>query len=144
VKLTRRLLEDHPNLYIQIRPNGLGGRCYLPNAVLDSEERLVPAWLDLIRTFPDRFTVGLDSFYPPEFPEEKIKAMLRSGRRLLKQLPPDLAWKVGTKNAVRLYNLDQKLICHKPGTPAQKTMWVSADAFPGHWGHGDELGPRKP
>lgn len=152
VKLTRRLLEDHPNLYIQIRPNGLGNRCVppfsrprvLPNSVLDENGDLVPAWRDLIRAFPDRFTVGLDSFYPPNIPDWQVTSFLGSGIRFLSQLPPDLAWKVGTKNAVRLYNLDRKLICHKPGTRAQKTMWVSADAFPGHWGHGDELGPCKP
>ncbi|MBI4736889.1 MAG: amidohydrolase family protein [candidate division NC10 bacterium] len=152
VKLARRLLEDHPNPYIQIRPNGLGNRCVppfspprvLPNSVLDENGDLVPAWRDLIRAFPDRFTVGLDSFYPPEIPEPQVAPFLGSGLRLLRQLPPDLAWKVGTKNAVRLYNLDRKLICHKPGTPAKKTMWVSADAFHGHWGHGDELGPCKP
>lgn len=31
-------------------------------------------------------------------------------------------------------------ICHKPGTPAEKTMRVPAQAVPGHLGHGDYLG----
>jgi hypothetical protein len=33
------------------------------------------------------------------------------------------------------------VICHKPGTPAQKTMSVPRQAVPGHLGHGDYLGP---
>jgi hypothetical protein len=32
-------------------------------------------------------------------------------------------------------------VCHKPGTPAQKTMSVSAAALEEHLGHGDLLGP---
>ncbi len=32
-------------------------------------------------------------------------------------------------------------ICHKPGTPAEKTLVVDDDAVPGHVGHGDYLGP---
>lgn len=31
-------------------------------------------------------------------------------------------------------------ICHKPGTPAQKTMVVSQSALNGHLGHGDTIG----
>ena len=32
------------------------------------------------------------------------------------------------------------VICHKPGTPAEKTLIVDDDAVPGHLGHGDYLG----
>lgn len=31
-------------------------------------------------------------------------------------------------------------ICHKPGTPAEKMLWLPAPAIPGHLGHGDTLG----
>jgi len=31
-------------------------------------------------------------------------------------------------------------ICHKPGTPAEKTKEVPPQAVPGHLGHGDTLG----
>jgi hypothetical protein len=33
------------------------------------------------------------------------------------------------------------VICHKPGTPAEKTLTVPQSAVPGHLGHGDTLGP---
>lgn len=32
-------------------------------------------------------------------------------------------------------------ICHKPGTPAQKTMTLPQSALNGHLGHGDTMGP---
>lgn len=32
-------------------------------------------------------------------------------------------------------------ICHKPGTPAQKTLVIPLDALPAHLGHGDVIGP---
>lgn len=31
-------------------------------------------------------------------------------------------------------------ICHKPGTPGEKTMVIPQSAWPGHQGHGDSLG----
>ena len=31
-------------------------------------------------------------------------------------------------------------VCHKPGTPAEKTLWLPESAVPGHLGHGDVLG----
>lgn len=32
-------------------------------------------------------------------------------------------------------------ICHKPGTPAEKTLTLPMSAWGGHHGHGDTLGP---
>lgn len=32
-------------------------------------------------------------------------------------------------------------ICHKPGTPAQKTLVIPIQALAGHLGHGDTIGP---
>lgn len=32
-------------------------------------------------------------------------------------------------------------ICHKPGTPAQKTLVIPQQALAGHLGHGDTIGP---
>lgn len=35
---------------------------------------------------------------------------------------------------------DKQPVCHKPGTPAQKTLYVPSSAVPGHLGHGDYEG----
>ena len=32
-------------------------------------------------------------------------------------------------------------ICHKPGTPAEKTLILPVSALQGHLGHGDTIGP---
>lgn len=34
----------------------------------------------------------------------------------------------------------QVAICHRPGTPIQRTLFVAQSAVPGHLGHGDTLG----
>jgi hypothetical protein len=34
-------------------------------------------------------------------------------------------------------------ICHKPGTPAEKTLYVPYEALGGHLGHGDYKGECK-
>lgn len=39
---------------------------------------------------------------------------------------------------------DKVTICHKPGTPAEKTMQVPPSALQGHKGHGDTEGPCGP
>ncbi len=36
--------------------------------------------------------------------------------------------------------IDTVHICHKPGTPAQKTLHIPATAWPGHADHGDTIG----
>lgn len=36
---------------------------------------------------------------------------------------------------------EKETICHKPGTPAEKTKEVPSQAVPGHLDHGDERGP---
>lgn len=79
--------------------------------------------------------MGLDSFYPPDIPASTVGAVVGSGARFLAELPPDLARKVGLLNAVRLYNLGRRLICH--GT---RTVWIDASGLAGHLAHGDHVG----
>ena len=38
------------------------------------------------------------------------------------------------------YPKEKVTICHKPGTPAEKTLKVPPSAVAGHLGHGDHLG----
>ncbi len=53
-----------------------------------------------------------------------------------------LAGPPGPKNAPDGHSL--VTICHKSGTPAEKTMDVPDSAVPGHLGHGDTLGSCSP
>lgn len=129
VELMRRLLADHPNLYMSFKFHEIE-----INNPFD-EDQLRPEWLDLVRSFPDRFTIGTDAKY-----DKKVKD-LPLYRRLLDQLPPDLAQKVAYLNAVRIYNLNKRLICHRPSTRAAQTIWVDASSLNAHQAHGDTVGP---
>lgn len=144
VELISRLLRAHPNLYmnIKIRP---GDEDPSPNRPVDADGRILPEWLDLMRAFPNRFLIGLDLKYPEEWHSQPDQFLLLQGltqpfRDFLDQLPPGLARLVGYGNAVRIYNLNQRMICHDPGTPGEKTMWVDARAVNEHLAHGDRVG----
>ena len=39
------------------------------------------------------------------------------------------------------YGDERVTICHKPGTPAEKTLTIPLSALDGHLGHGDTVGP---
>ena len=100
VALLRRLLEAHPNLYLQLRIPTVPGT-FPQNNPLDRDGKLRPEWLDLIDSFPERLVLGSDTFMArPDFEEG-----LRLTASLLQQLPPKLARKVGYENATRLYRL---------------------------------------
>jgi hypothetical protein len=147
-ELSRRLLEAHPNLYMQLRmvpgnaPSALlsaGGPPAGPPGQAPGQPRpkppaggpplgpggapsgppgafsIKPEWLDVIRAFPDRFTLGSDRFYhPPGVGQPFItrispaqqEAFDRLYASFLEQLPPDLARLVGYENAVQLYRLN--------------------------------------
>jgi len=94
--LSRRLLQAHPNLYIEIKtdPQKPGKNYPLVN------DRIKPEWLKLLGDFPDRFIVGTDQHYPePKGQPQRWQTVVL----LLNQLPPDLRRKVGTENVLRIY-----------------------------------------
>lgn len=102
-ELMHELLERHPNLYSAFRITAKGPH---PTVALDPQGKLKPAWHKLIEAFPDRFTVHSDMFYVPGAPPRRgPKQSHELARKLLEQLPPDLARKLAYKNAQRLYKL---------------------------------------
>jgi predicted TIM-barrel fold metal-dependent hydrolase len=102
-ELQRELLARHPNLYMSLRP-GPGGPH--PVFVLDPPGTLKPAWLALLRDFPDRFVLGSDQFHPPYAAARRTPAEGYDNlRRLIDQLPPELARAIAFENAERLYGL---------------------------------------
>ncbi|MBI3679839.1 MAG: amidohydrolase family protein [Acidobacteria bacterium] len=98
--LLRRLLQAHANLYLQLRAP-VRPPLFPENQLLDGNGILRAAWLDLIRSFPERFVLGSDTFMARPGFEEGLK---RTGS-LLGGLPPELARKVGQENAIRIYRL---------------------------------------
>lgn len=114
----RRLLQDHPNLYMNIKLRG-GTIAERPNLhrPLDDDDQLRPEWLDLIRDFPDRFTIGTDVKHLGDQLDSIERNLNRHGA-LLSQLPTDLALKVGLINPACIYDLAPGNVCVdiKPGS----------------------------
>ena len=103
-ELSRRLLQAHPNLYMEIKidPLNVGLNSPLTGG---STGDIKPEWLKLFQDFPDRFVIGSDQHYPmPNDPTQRWQTVVL----LFNQLPPDLRRKIGTENAIRIYNLELK------------------------------------
>jgi hypothetical protein len=98
--LCRRLLQAHPNLYMEIKidPLDLGKNPPVANG------EIKPEWLKLFQDFPDRFVIGTDQHYnsgrPMSGPQRWKMAVL-----LLNQLPGDLRRKIGSENALRIFQI---------------------------------------
>ena len=98
--LCRRLLQAHPNLYMEIKidPLDLGKNPPIANGEIKHE------WLRLFQDFPDRFVIGTDQHYnsgrPMTGPQRWKMAVL-----LLNQLPGDLRRKIGAENALRIFSI---------------------------------------
>jgi predicted TIM-barrel fold metal-dependent hydrolase len=96
--LCRRLLQAHPNLYMEIKidPLDLGKNPPLANG------KIKPEWLKLFEDFPGRFVIGTDQHYnsgrPMTGPQRWKMAVL-----LLNQLPGDLRRKIGAENAQHIF-----------------------------------------
>jgi predicted TIM-barrel fold metal-dependent hydrolase len=97
VDLDRRLLQAHPNLFMEIKTDpDAHGRNY----PLGSDGRIKPEWLKLFTDFPDRFVIGSDQHYPePKDADKRWQETIL----LFNQLPPDVRKKIGTENVAHIY-----------------------------------------
>ncbi len=103
--LMRALLTRHPNLYSAFRVS-LNGP--MPVVPLNMQGLLKPGWRKLIEDFPDRFTMHSDIFYVSTWPPKRgPKQSHEFAKRLLEQLPPDIARKLAYENAQRIYKLKE-------------------------------------
>lgn len=99
VERFRRLLAEHPNLYLQLRTTpGI----YPENAPVDESGELRAEWLELFKDYPDRFVLGSDSFYGSE---QVDIPNIENHQEFLQLLPEDLARRIGVENARRIYGL---------------------------------------
>lgn len=96
--LCRRLLQAHPNLYMDVKVDP--ARPGKNSPLASGASGIDPDWLQLFNDFPDRFVVGTDQHYPePASAGQRWEA----AALLLERLPADLRRKIGTENAARLY-----------------------------------------
>ncbi|MEK7866146.1 MAG: amidohydrolase family protein [Planctomycetota bacterium] len=108
-ELVRGLLERNPNLFAAIHGVGEAKLTKLgrPGETLLNDEKgaLQPGWKKLIEEFPDRFLIGSDQFFGSDGYAERMPVNYDPTWEVLKQLPADLAKKVGRGNAARVYGL---------------------------------------
>ena len=101
VELSRRLLQAHPNLYMEIKvdPVEVGKNSPLADG---GSGALKPEWRKLFQDFPDRFVIGSDQHYP-----EPANGSQRwqSAVLVFNQLPADVRQKIGIDNPKRIYHL---------------------------------------
>jgi len=73
--LCRRLLQMHPNLYMEIK----NGPSKMPARIIHllTDGKIKPDWLQLFVDFPDRFIIGSDQHYPEP---KGLGAALADGR----------------------------------------------------------------
>ncbi len=110
VELSRRMLKDHPNLYMSLR---MGPGRQPQNHPLTQAGEIRPPWLALLNEFSDRFVIGGDQFFVPPGMSggHAVAVSQRSGlmrRRVnlfLSALPEPLARKIGYENAIRIYRI---------------------------------------
>ena len=97
-----RLLTRNANLMVD-----LSGMHFQRTPSLAKEKGpLDPAWKALIAKMPERFLMGLDVWAPRLFEPAMLDRLMTWTRRVLGELPPDVAEKVAWKNAETLYHLD--------------------------------------
>jgi len=110
--LSRRLLQQHPNLYMSLRMEP--GR--VPeNFPLTRDRQIKPEWLQLLKDFPTRFVIGSDqflagqSFHGSDLANQLVKKVPMT-RELtpvfLRNFPADIAHKIAIENAVAIYKLN--------------------------------------
>lgn len=119
--ICRELLTRHSNLYMSLRiatsgrAQGMAG-ITPPSTAFSNDGEIVPEWLKLFKDFPDRFVIGGDQFIlSPQIPGASPAAAFAKGapvtrertQKFLAALPADLARKIGTENAQRLYKFNR-------------------------------------
>jgi len=110
VDLSRRLLKEHPNLYMSLRM--APGR-QPENHPLTPSGEVKPGWRALLDEFSDRFVIGGDQFFVapglrggPAAVFAQRSAIVRQRTALfLAALPEPLARKIGYANAIRIYRI---------------------------------------
>ncbi|UCH40127.1 MAG: amidohydrolase family protein [Gammaproteobacteria bacterium] len=100
-RLCADLLQRHNNLYMSIR---LTRGAPKPSAAMDTSGQLKNEWKQLFTRFPDRFVLGSESMYGSSM-SSLFDHQFVLYQKLLAQLPPAVARKIASENALAIYPL---------------------------------------
>jgi len=96
------LLARHANLVVD-----LSGMHFQRTPALATEKSpLDPAWKALIVKRPDRFVMGIDVWAARLFEPAMLDRLMTWTRRILGELPPEVAERVAHRNAAALFRLE--------------------------------------
>lgn len=105
------LLEACPNVWVDM--SARDNYRYILTPVTDSQGLLLPEWIKVISTYPDRFMTGADPVWPVEEIQHwsttdsgwsKLTEFVRFHRRWMKSLPVEVEEKVRHSNAIRFFS----------------------------------------
>lgn len=102
--LVRRLLAAYPNLFLSITQGLRRSEVY---PLLSPGSGLDRRWRDLILDYPDRITIGSDTFFIPEAASRQIGQKPELATLIVRHpfLPPAVARKIAFENAQRIFKL---------------------------------------
>jgi predicted TIM-barrel fold metal-dependent hydrolase len=96
------LLARHPNLVVD-----LSGMHFQRTPALATEKGpLDPAWKAVIAKYPDRFVMGIDVWAARLFEPAMLDRLMTWTRRILGELPTEVAERVAHRNAAALFRLE--------------------------------------
>ena len=96
------LLARHKNLVVD-----LSGMHFQRTPALATEKGpLDPAWKALITKHPDRFVIGIDVWAARLFEPAMLDRLMTWTRRILGELPPEVAERIAYRNATALFRLE--------------------------------------
>jgi predicted TIM-barrel fold metal-dependent hydrolase len=101
-ELVSRLLAAHPNLFLALKFH----HSKFPQNQMVSANGPNPAWMAVVRNFPDRFMIGSDSFFASGSSPAGTVFEPSPIVGFLGHLPPPMAQRIGTANAQRVYGLN--------------------------------------
>jgi len=103
-QLVDSLLARYPNLYVDISSRSHVYRRATP--IIDRQGVLLPEWKALLIRYQDRVVVGSDTPFPDLWTRAIYIDVIRGQRDILRQLPNEVAEKIGYKNAQMLLKLE--------------------------------------
>ena len=100
------LVEAHPNIhFLTSHANErFTRRSRQPWTVMVENDTIVPAWRKLVIDHPTRFVFAIDNVWDYHWSAMYVE-QVRSWRKALQKLPPEIAHSVAHKNAERLWRV---------------------------------------
>lgn len=98
------LLGKYSNLYTSIKLRKSANENQAKVAILDDNGEIKSTWLSVFKKYPDRFMIGTDVKLGLDGGEGKYDQIFKTTKQFLNDLPDDLAQKIASENAKKVFN----------------------------------------